>query len=222
MVKGDYHRILNNVGFNHTVEDNITNIRTQPDICIRQHEPGEDEHTLSANNGAQNFSVDNDSSDGCLYPLVGIAMNNIKGSVYGQLRDPDNFDFRPIPGSDYAVKGVGAYFVNDSFYWIPGRQGNMATFPIPKNYAIDVKYDKNVALIWRNAFLSNGHILRLYENECNSNSIMVDRKEFEGKNNVHELRKSLKRNTTYCWTVDVISDFDVMNSPKKWYFTTIF
>ncbi len=79
-----------------------------------------------------------------------------------ELRDPSNFDFRPVKGSSLVNNGtyvegftdsyvgnapdIGAYEYGDQNYWIPGHQTDKAKTPIPINGSHSVKTDAD--LMW--------------------------------------------------------------------------
>ena len=85
------------------------------------------------------------------------AANNSAGAVYKQMRDPDNLDFRPRPGSVWDRYGIGAYDAvgHGGVYWIPGRQEWRASEPIPPDNATGVKVDAD--LMWLGALGATAH-----------------------------------------------------------------
>eukprot|EP01084_Bolivina_argentea_P070407 127992_1 len=170
------------------------------------------------NNGADEFETSNPNNAGCLYPIVGYASNNIQGPVAPQLVNPNEFDFRPKPGSEYALNGVGAYLVNDSYYWIPGRQSNKASFSIPKNGGI-LRYrcygnEKYIELIWKFGYKSLFHVGSIY----NDKYVLIAQKEFIGKRNIWRLEGVNMKIGFYYWSIDAVIGKDLVHNGTIWTF----
>merc|ERR1712178_587755 len=99
MVKGDEHYIYSN-----TVFDTKTNNGIFVDASNSQNFL-----TETMNNLADGIS--GDKTDGSV-SLSGFDTNNLDSdgdSIRSDLMNPENFNFCPIPGSDIASAGVGAY-----------------------------------------------------------------------------------------------------------------
>eukprot|EP01084_Bolivina_argentea_P213649 362783_1 len=232
MIKGDNHSVLNNIGFNATMSNgNKADSSNDPAICIRHLSHNwTNTHTVTMNNGADSFMI-NGSNNGCLYPIVGYASNNIQGLVEPQLIDANNFDFRPKPGSDYAKQYIGPYLINDTYYWIPGRKSDETSFPIPKHngilkYRCDCDDDdcKYIELIWRMGYKSSFHIGKIFDSKYN----MIEKREFVGKQNIWKIkiRNDVVSNayddtryTYFYWSVDsVMDDTQIVYKGQLWKF----
>eukprot|EP01084_Bolivina_argentea_P213654 362792_1 len=220
MIKGDNHTVLNNIGFNATFYNGYNDI-IKPAMCIRHAAYNYSNiHTITRNNGADEFAIEINGTDsnGCLYPIVGYAYNNIQGPVAQQLVNPNEFDFRPKPGSEYALNGVGAYLVNDSYYWIPGRQKDKASFPIPKNGGV-LKYrcyekEKYIELIWKFGYKSLFHIGRIYSHK----HTLLAQKEFFGEKNIWRLEGANLKDGFYYWSIDAVVGKDLVHNGTIWTF----
>ena len=123
-------------------------------------------NTITRNNIAP--SIAGTTTDGD--PVPGHYDHNWNGYALGQdirtqLRDPDNLDYRPIPGADIVDAGVvhpgvtdgylgdapdiGAYEYGAADYWIAGHRAAAASIPIPPDGAVSVK--GSASLIWQPA-----------------------------------------------------------------------
>jgi hypothetical protein len=86
--------------------------------------------------------------------------NNLVGLDYrDQVMDPDNMDFRPVKRSAAEKNKVGPYETSARFYWIPGRQEDRASSPVPPNGAESVVASRRRHLMWLNAYKSNTHLV---------------------------------------------------------------
>eukprot|EP01084_Bolivina_argentea_P035965 66571_1 len=219
MVKGNNHTILNNIGFNATYNNGYKGGGNgkYPPFCIRHLYGYTNIYTLTMNNGADSFSNPNAASNGCVYPLVGNASNNIAGRVEDQLVNPQQFDFRPKPNSIYAMNNVGAYYANSTFYWIPGRKEEIPSFPIPKNEG-NIMWHSNgkyVELIWRNAYKYKYHIANLFDSFNGTLRTLQSRKFYDG-DNIWKIYMS--ENGTYLWRIDVLDHSDKIKKGDVWSF----
>ncbi|VGO23172.1 hypothetical protein SCARR_05277 [Pontiella sulfatireligans] len=123
-------------------------------------------NTITRNNFARQIA--GTTTDGS--PVPGIYDHNWDGYDLGmdirtQLRDPDNLDYRPIPGADIVDAGVvypgvtdgyvgdapdiGAYEYGASNFWIAGHKAAAASMPIPPEGTTDAK--GSASLIWQPA-----------------------------------------------------------------------
>jgi hypothetical protein len=76
--------------------------------------------------------------------------NNVAGpDAVKELRDVNNFDFRPKDDSNTAAPTVGAYEAGDAYYWIPGRREWIASSPVPPNGADRVQLDADLMFLPR-------------------------------------------------------------------------
>ena len=220
----DRNLVLNNIGFNTTMNNGAGGAGNDPAICIRHLSHNwTNNHTTTMNNGADEFMV-NGSNNGCLYPIVGYASNNIQGPVEPQLIDPNNFDFRPKPGSDYDKQYVGPYLSNDTFYWIPGRKTNQPSFPIPRDGGIlrlrcDGDDGKYFELMWRMGYESRYHIGWIWDDKGG----LIEKKEFFEKRNIWKIRHVdvLNNFGLYYWRVDSIVDNNTKYEGNRWKFLLI-
>ena len=168
-------------------------------------------------------------------PGVNDHNTNIPGAAYLYLRDPDNLDFRPkkgtpivdggvivtkqeIPSNKYqytpiAFKGsapdIGAYEYGAKQYWIPGRQLETATTPIPKNKSTA---NINTDLMFLEAKKATKHIIYL-----GSSANKLKRVAKLTNSNIYTPKK-LVAGKTYFWRVDAIVASKVFKG-EVWSFT---
>ena len=74
---------------------------------------------------------------------------NSAGRALEEMRDPVNFDFRPRPGTEMALRNEGAYDDDAEWYWIPGYQAYRPSRPIPPNDGENVKLDADLIFLPR-------------------------------------------------------------------------
>ena len=74
--------------------------------------------------------------------------------------DPDNMDFRPVRKSAADKNKVGPYDRSARFYWIPGRQEEKASSPVPPHLSDSVVAKRRRHVMWLNAYHSNFHQVR--------------------------------------------------------------
>lgn len=159
-VKGDRHVVENNLVF-HSSDDFRGAIDVMEyDASIKWSIKGENAHTRMAGNAADSlFNVSG--------RLPGLHSNNLGDvDVAAQLMGPDGRDFRPRPGTLMARMGAGAYPVNGTGYWIPGKQGVAASAPVPAAGSVaatlpagDGGGGRLLLLAWRGAYQATGHEL---------------------------------------------------------------
>lgn len=218
MVKGDHHRVYNNVAFN--------NSATGAKILGSTYHENGNTHTVTRNNVMEDMSG---TRDGTQYtdPVPGIVDHNwlsnlLENNIKKVLRDPDNFDFRPKEGSELVDRGaeipaenlpvtgtpipdfttefkvgdsvdMGAYEYGCTNYWIPGRMQPVASTPIPPNGTTTAMTD--VDLMWLKAYKSTNN--RVYFGESANNMEMVA----EQANNIYN-PGDLNSSKEYFWRVD--------------------
>eukprot|EP01084_Bolivina_argentea_P213651 362785_1 len=223
MIKGDNHTVKNNIGFNAT-NSNGAGGGGDPAICIRHLSHNwSNIHTITMNNGADTFTTN--VSNGCIYPIVGYASNNIQGPVQPQLINPIQFDFRPKSNSQYAINGIGPYLINNSYYWIPGRQTNKPSFPIPNHnkilkYQCNAHYEneKYIELMWRIGYKSKFHIGKIFNGEMK----LIQRKEFKhNKENIWKLTKDMLNPGAYYWSIQSVVMQNVNYTGELWRFRLV-
>lgn len=116
--KGDYHHIANNTVFDNSDE------RGTAALFVMMYDPtkswsikGENSHTKLDWNAAD--SIFNVSGQ-----LPGVHKGNVANvRVRTMLKGPDNYDFRPLPGSSLAKNGAGAFATPDAPLWSAGVRG---------------------------------------------------------------------------------------------------
>ena len=174
--------------------------------------------------------------------LPGTTDHNIRerGGAYTHLRDPANYDFRPkddspavnggapvadeelpspvsnFPGLDYegSAPDVGAYEFNAKRYWIPGRQEPVATTPIPRDGAVNVKLDAD--LMFLEAYQAEHH--RVYVGTAPDALKSVA--EFQTlETNIVDLPR-FGKNKTYYWQVGAVDADGEEHRSGVWKFTT--
>jgi len=172
-----------------------------------------------------------------LHPIPGTHANNWNGYVTGsaarsQLRDVDNFDFRPREGAAVidagrvipevtdgflgAAPDIGAYEFGDPHYWIPGRQLAKASSPIPPLGTTSAK--PNADLMWLEGLGAAAHRV----------SFSLFREDVEAGQSPIELAAAgnvvdpgpLQYGTTYSWRVDAVSASGDAEVGDVWSFTT--
>ena len=159
----------------------------------------------------------------------------VPGAAYLYLRDPENLDFRPkkgspivdggiivtkqeIPSKEYqytpitfegSAPDIGAYEYGAKQYWIPGRQLETATTPIPKNKSI-AKIDAD--LMFLEAKKATKHIIYLggLGDKLKRVAKLMD-------SNIYS-PKELTADATYFWRVDAIVTGKVVKG-EVWSFT---
>ncbi|VGO16317.1 hypothetical protein PDESU_04908 [Pontiella desulfatans] len=188
------------------------------DIAIHNYADGSgasNDLTIVRNNAAEKLSGEKGNSG--YVPLPGPNSHNWNGYLTGQdlrsqLRDPDNWDFRPKPGSDLVDAGtvvpgitdgyvgaapdIGAYESGAANYWIAGRKLDRASSPIPPDGAGGVKTDAD--LMWLPAL--EGISYDIYVGTNGSPLI------FQGNqtNNIFD-PGTLSANIDYSWRIDAVT-----------------
>jgi hypothetical protein len=135
-MKGDYHECYNNTAYSSGTDISLPAVSTDGLSPMNQ-------NSITRNNACGTLSA------------AGTKNHNWTGSVTGQMRDPANFDFRPISTSALKDAGavisgittgylgsapdIGAYENNCTSYWIPGCKFEKASTPVPPDGATGVK-----------------------------------------------------------------------------------
>ena len=141
-----------------------------------------------------------------------IENNYVSKSVQNEMVDISVHDFRPIPGGKLTAGSVtiGAYEVNPSRYWIPGRQLYKASYPIPSDGA-EVKTRSDV--MCRTGYLADQHHFYLGESADQVTKAGLNDSEYQlflaGQDNVFKLPEGLVKNKPYYWRVDAQRGGDV-------------
>ena len=217
MVKGDNHRCYNN-----------TTIGSRNNgIVVLDDEISHNKGTVTRNNAAEKLSGHRAAKQ----ILPGIHGHNWNGYDHDPkgktppLRDPDNLDFRPRPDSELVDRGTpvepitdgfvgkapdsGAYEFGDSRYWIPGRQHDTATTPIPPDLGTGVKSDAD--LMWLAGKDTSAH--RVYFG-TDSKQLAFQKRQ---ANNIFS-PGTLLPGTTYYWRVDEVTPSGTVTG-SVWSFT---
>ncbi|MFZ9048691.1 MAG: LamG domain-containing protein, partial [Poseidonia sp.] len=128
MVKGDYHNIHNNTVFNSSGKNDM--------IILTDNGVNNGNSTIHQN--AADKMADHRSDSWSLYPLpAGTYWNNWNGyvnttdSVWNQLVDPANYDFRPKANSHLDNMSAGAYDAGVSNPWTAGISWTYSTPSAP-------------------------------------------------------------------------------------------
>jgi hypothetical protein len=151
---------------------------------------------------------------------------NVEGStLWEQLRDPANLDFRPRTNSPLVNAGdivvgitddfsgtapdIGAYESDSAHYWIPGCRFEQATTPVPPNGSITVRGDAD--LMWLEGLDSVSHDVYF---GTNSGALA-----FMGNqtNNIFN-PGPLTIGTLYYWRIDTVTDSGII-AGDEWSFT---
>ena len=218
MVKGDKHRVLNNLVFNSSGLYDML-MFGPPGSGAKQ----ENKHTVVANNILQHGAC----SNGRVQPCPGNPgnfSNNVNNSVAEYLRDPENLDFRPKPTSDYITKGIGPYgeesMREGGVYWIPGRQLLTASTPIPPNSTMTAKCDAH--LMWLEGYNSDSHDVYFGTNKTAVIKATTMSPEFKGNfkspSNIVD-PGPLKSRVMYYWRVDATQGHSKHRNEDVWQFS---
>lgn len=236
MVKGEYHFVYNNFGFD---SDPLNDIIVLDDSNRTDTPGGGNFGTITQNNAANSLSGDRN----VLATINGTVSNNWNGLENGrelkdEVVDTAVRDFRPRPGSTLidagvAVSGIttgysgtapdiGAYEYGSESYWIPGYQPTSASTPIPSSGSVDQPLNRDlIYLIGR-----EGSEARIYfgTDASSVQNATVDSVSYRGSlvdpKNIFS-PGGLDPSTTYYWRVDTVkSDGTVVTGPL-WHFTTM-
>jgi hypothetical protein len=220
MVKGDYHRVYNNVAFN--------NSATGAKILSSAFHNNANTHSITRNNAMEDMSGDR-KGDQFTHPAPGIVDHNwlanpLENTIQKVLRDPDNLDFRPKENSELVDQGmaiepeifpisgtqmpgytaefqlgdsvdIGAYEFGADEYWIPGRMQSLASTPIPPDGTETALSDAD--LMWLKAYKSVSN--KVYFGTSPGNLSLVS----EQENNIYD-PGVLDPTKTYYWRVDCL------------------
>merc|ERR1711872_561090 len=197
--KGNNHTITNNVGWM-----DAANMDSQCTVCVPSSHRGfyMNDESIVLNNAATRMT------DGGKV----IENNYVSKSVQNEMVDISVHDFRPIPGGKLTAGSVtiGAYEVNPSRYWIPGRQLYKASYPIPSDGA-EVKTRSDV--MCRTGYLADQHHFYLGESADQVTEAELNDSEYQlslaGQDNVFKLPEGLVKNKPYYWRVDAQRGGDV-------------
>ena len=143
-----------------------------------------------------------------------------------ELRDPENFDFRPREGSPLIDIGMHIHGVTDGYqgeapdsgayefgadsYWIPGHRTKKARTPIAPNGSTSVKPDAD--LMWLEG--KNVALNHIYIGEDSSNLTLASSQ----ANNIFTPPEELIPSRTYYWRVDTEQQDGSMIKGDLWSF----
>ena len=207
MVKGDHHAVQYNTVFDKRNDKDDDMQGTGCMLCVlkyvRTNPVAINHHTIVTNNMADVANGGKiPKGKGKVYPLAGdtIMNNDIDINIKNQMMDPDNNDFRPRFASRSAKINAGAYpyEARMEHYWIPGRQIQRPSSPVPPNGSTTVKAESRDALMWLNAL------------DCQKHSVyfgtIIGEMRFIGstigQQNVIYLPYKLNKGRNYRWRVD--------------------
>ena len=245
-VKGDNHTIVNNLVFSRHAEPSSRGIgctlcvpkydRMFPDLINR--------HTITAHNAGDPHSINGGNWRGghppmknsSVFPLPGPAYGNVQSVVRYEVRDWENFDFRPRWNSTYCqlVNGstAGPYAcdkLREFSYWIPGRQTYRASTPVPPDGCQTARQDMDV-LMWLPALNVDTQQV-VYGTappgaDCSpidfdANQQMFFSTTFSNVSNVFYFPEKLQVNTTYCWSVHSVLRSGANVGGDTWSFKTL-
>jgi len=230
MAKGDNHSVIQNLAFSPSYCNDHGKVQLKPHINV-PHWIGK--NPIPFNNHTKVIGNIADFSNGGVSRItkkrIPMSGDDIRGNfpepwnacddVEANLVDFASRDFRPKVGSAYAKAGAGPYKagVNDE-YWIPGRQSELATRPIPADGAqVDAGRD---ALIFLQAYKAEGHDVYLGSTygEVQRRSPKTLLKKLEGSSNMCELPSNLRPGHKYFWAVDARVGNEVKEGPV-WMFS---
>lgn len=228
--KGDYHNIYNNTAFDNVVFDlSLFNDTTKGSRNL---------YTVTRNNAVGLISGHNGSK---LTPYWGVVEQNWVGgemspvaSVYEQLNDPANHDFRPKKNSGlidngYVEEGfsdnyigagpdIGAYEYGATSYWKAGLRFDKASAPIPLSEG--TAQSEYVDLMWTEGYKADAHRIYFGTDETLVADATPDSPAYRGEVNNNIFTPSeLETGTTYYWRVDVVRDGEITTG-DVWSFST--
>jgi hypothetical protein len=208
LIKMNEHKIYNNLCFDNTLTDFVI----QADKKDRN---GENADTITWNNLAGQLSGSRADPN---FPIPGIHSKNWVGDIRTQLRDPDNFDFRPKPDSDLIDAGyqfgpitnnylgknpdVGPYECGDPNYWIPGYQALKASTPIPPNGSKTVKPTADI--MWLGGYQAKSHNVYFGKDYNSVEKGNTSSPEYKGKQLNNIFAPGILKAGTYYWRIDAI------------------
>merc|ERR1712176_252115 len=242
-LKGDYHKAINNF----VVESDRTNSKEgKCSLCmwktVRRNLGVINQHSTVINNiadvanggfvfipqGDKIIQVKDENGKLAVWPLQGTTVdNNLVGFNYRDLvMDPDNMDFRPVKKSLADKNKVGPYERSARFYWIPGRQEEKTSSPVPPNGSTNVVAGRRRHVMWLNAYKSSNHQVYFGTDEKKVESATTSSTEYigevKGGGNVKQIpaKSKVKPGNTYYWRVDAKIGSTVIKG-DVWEFSTI-
>ena len=153
-LKGNDHRCYNNLAFNNSNYFDIA-LFGYPGDGVK----GENNHTTTTGNVLEHGACASLKNPPDCPGVPGNYSNNHIGDISEVLRDPANFDFRPLPDSNLVASNIGPYLEESmqdgGTYWIPGRMEEQASIPMPLNGSVNAKCDAH--LMWLPGYNADSH-----------------------------------------------------------------
>mgnify|MGYP000666335887 CR=1 FL=1 len=230
MIKGEDQRVYHNTIFN-TNDPKRSDLIILDDADVGGVLGGANKGSIVINNAADVISSQRASIEPMLsWVDYGHNFNgaNESQSLASQLRDINNRDFRPAQpsalnngdaitdsylinqqGGEFAYGG--AYQQGQNNYWIPGRQEQQTSHPIPASRSADIA--TNTDLIWRPAYKTTSY--KVYMG-TSSDSLSLMKQQ---TNNIFQPDK-LNLGTTYYWRVDALTAAGDTIIGDVWHFST--
>jgi hypothetical protein len=126
------------------------------------------------------------------------------------------------------VLDLGAYELDDPFYWIPGYKTARASFAIPRNELVDAKakfVSGDVSLIWRDGYQAASHNVYLASTKSEIESIVVGDSDsvlykgnfVAGEANIYQA-SSVLAPASYYWRVDAVQVDGTVIQGDTWKF----
>ena len=163
------------------------------------------------------------------FPVAGrvVENNEFKANISQEITDHKNFDFRPVKGSEAALRGIGPYAYEEkmSEYWIPGRQIYKASTPVPIDGSVTVKSSRRDTIMFLQGYGCRKHIVYFGRNKkLVQNAQNVENPSYAGTlengSNVFYLPNTLNKLAIYYWRVDAVTSKGVVYKGDLWSFTT--
>lgn len=205
--KGDNHTVYNNIGW----DDNSNGCT----VCVPCKAFGVPMNFYSTvtRNGASKLDCGG-----------GLVENNYESQdIKEQMRDTDNYDFRPVEGgglwsSDGEI--IGAYTEPSTpIYWIPGRKLYKTSFPIPQDGST-VSAESRSDVICQTGYQAEEHSFYFGESYEEVDSAVEPYMTLNGDENVFPMPTALSPGKIYYWRVDA-SRGDYVYKGDIWSFETI-
>ena len=220
-LKGDDHHCYNNLAFNNSNYYDIA-LFGYPGDGVK----GENGHTKTTNNILEHGACGTLKNPPHCPSIPGTYSNNVVGDIHKIIRDPDNFDFRPLPDSDVVAKSIGPYgsesMEHRGVYWIPGRCEAGASIPIPLNGSVTAKC--NAHLMWLSGYGAEAHDIFFGTDRAAVEAANTTSSEYKGRMDVPANIVDpgpLRQSKYYYWRVDVVVGSNVVDKGPVWQFKCI-
>jgi hypothetical protein len=219
-LKGDDHSCHNNLAFNSSSYYDIA-LFGYPGDGVK----GENIHTYTTDNILEHGACSSLQNTSHCTNIPGTYKNNIVGDINKVIRDPDNWDFRPL--SDHLdVLPIGPYGIESmkhgGVYWIPGRQEIGATMPIPLNGSVTARCDAH--LMWLGGYGAHSHNVYFGTDNAAVKDANTSSPEFKSQMDIPANivdPGELVASRYYYWRVDVLVESVVVHTGPVWWFKCI-